>query len=170
MTPALLAAAAPIHPLATLNAALNATAMLLLLVGYGLIKARHERAHTRVMLAAFGVSVLFLTSYLIYHFGVLQGGHGASFSGQGAIRTVYWAILISHIILAAIVPFLAVITIWLGLSDRRAAHRRLARWTFPIWLYVSITGVVVYGMLYHLYPAASGEPTIKARAAAGNVE
>jgi len=133
-----------------LNATLNATATVLLIAGYVLIRRRRELAHKRVMLTAFGVSVAFLASYLTYHIG-----HGAAtrFTGQGLIRPVYFAILISHIILAATVPVLAIVTIILGLRDRRLAHRRWARWTFPIWLYVSITGVVIYVMLYHLYPA-----------------
>jgi uncharacterized membrane protein YozB (DUF420 family) len=144
-----------IHPLATLNAALNALATVLLVAGYVLIRQRRETAHTRVMLAAFTVSILFLTSYLVYHFGVLKGGRGAEFAGHGAIRLVYFVVLVSHIVLAATVPVLAIWTIALGLLDRRASHRRLARWTFPIWLYVSVTGVVIYGMLYHLYPPAA---------------
>jgi uncharacterized membrane protein YozB (DUF420 family) len=132
------------------NATLNATATVLLIIGYVMIRQRREAAHKRIMLTAFGVSVLFLASYLTYHIG-----HGAAtrFTGQGVIRPVYFLILISHIILAATVPVLAIVTIILGLRDRRLAHRRWARWTFPIWLYVSVTGVVIYVMLYHLYPA-----------------
>ena len=147
--PALLA----VHPLATTNAVLNATATCLLIAAYVLIKRRREIAHRNVMLAAFGVSVAFLASYLTYHFYVLRatGSHGQPFAGTGLIRQVYYAILISHVLLAVTVPFLAVGSIYLGLKDRRLAHRRLAQWAFPIWLYVSITGVIVYGMLYHLY-------------------
>lgn len=140
-----------VHPLATTNAVLNATATVLLVLGYVLIKRRREIAHRNVMLAAFGVSVAFLASYLTYHFYVLQGTHGQSFPGAGLVRLAYYGILISHVLLAATVPFLAVGTIYLGLRDRRIAHRRLAQWTFPIWLYVSITGVIVYWMLYRLY-------------------
>ena len=154
---------AAIHPLATTNAVLNGLATVLLLVGFALIKARRETAHRNVMLAAFAVSCAFLACYLTYHYQV--GAQGAKFSGAGGIRTAYFAILISHIILAAVTPFLAIGVIWLGLKDRRAAHRRLARWTFPIWLYVSITGVVIYGMLYHLYPAAAGETIMQVRPA-----
>lgn len=142
-----LLAAAP-HPLATVNAALNATATLLLIAGWLLIKGRREAAHKWVMLSAFGVSCIFLACYVAYH---LQVG-SVKFGGAGAVRGVYLAILISHIILAATVPVLAIITIYFGLRDRRTAHRRIARWTFPIWLYVSVTGVVIYWMLYHLYP------------------
>lgn len=140
---------AAVHPLATLNATLNATATVLLVLGYLLIRQRREAAHKRAMLAAFGVSVAFLTSYLIYH----ATAEPARFGGTGAAAYVYYFILISHIVLAIVVPFLAIATMVLGLRDQRPQHRRLARWTFPIWLYVSITGVAVYALLYHLYPA-----------------
>jgi uncharacterized membrane protein YozB (DUF420 family) len=123
----------------------------LLVVGFLLIKARREYAHRQVMLAAFGVSVVFLVCYLAYHVWPV-GAKATPFSGSGAAKGVYYSVLISHIILAAAVPFLALRTIYLGLKDRRAAHLRWAKWTFPIWLYVSITGVVIYLMLYHLYP------------------
>jgi putative membrane protein len=139
------------HPLVTVNAALNGLATLLLLVGYVLIKQKREIAHRNVMLAAFCVSVVFLTCYLVYHIGVMQG-KSTPFTAAGPVRYLYYTILISHIILAAAVPFLAAANIYLGLADLRYRHRRLARWTFPIWLYVSITGVVIYWMLYHLYP------------------
>jgi putative membrane protein len=142
-----LLAAAP-HPLATVDAALNATATVLLVVGWLLIKGRRETAHKWVMLSAFAVSCIFLACYVKHH---LEVGH-VEFPGAGVARLVYLAILIPHIILAATVPVLAIITIYFGLRDRRAAHRRVARWTFPIWLYVSVTGVVIYWMLYHLYP------------------
>jgi putative membrane protein len=147
------------HPLVTVNAALNATATVLLVAGYLLIKRKHEIAHRNVMLAAFGVSVAFLTCYLIYHVGVMQG-KSTPFAETGPVRYAYYAILISHIILAATVPFLAAANIYLGLIDSRQRHRRLARWTFPIWLYVSITGVVIYVMLYHLYPPTVPNPII----------
>jgi len=135
-----------------LNASLNALATLLLLVGFALIKQGRELGHRRAMLSCFGVSILFLISYLVYH---AQAGskHFPDYPPPG-VRTFYFFILLTHIVLAAIVPLLAIATINLGLRDRRPAHRRLARWTFPIWLYVSVTGVVVYVMLYHLYPPA----------------
>ena len=152
----LLADAEWVHNLPAVNATLNATAGLLLLAGYWLIKQRRELAHKRAMLSAFVVSILFLGCYLFYH---SQVKHENSFVGPPAVRTVYLSLLLSHIVLAALVPFLAVGTIWLGLRDRRAAHRKLARWTFPIWLYVSVTGVIVYVMLYHLYPTP--RPTSK---------
>ncbi len=143
---------ADVHPLATVNALLNGLATVLLVVGFVLIKCRREDAHRRVMLAAFGVSVVFLICYLAYHVWPV-GAKATPFSGSGAVKTAYYAVLVSHIILAAAVPVLAIRTIYLGLRDRRAAHRRWARWTFPIWLYVSVTGVAIYLMLYHLYPA-----------------
>lgn len=129
-----------------LNACLNAAAAVLLLAGYRLIRAGRRDAHRRAMLAAFSVSVLFLVSYLAYH---AQAG-SVRFARTGPIRTVYLSILVSHSILAAAVPVLATLTLWRALRGRFDAHRRLARWTLPIWLYVSVTGVVVYWMLYHL--------------------
>ena len=136
-----------------LNAVLNSTATVLLIVGYILIRQRREQAHKRVMLTAFGVSIAFLISYLAYHVWPF-GKQNTKFLGQGWVRPVYLTILITHIILAAAVPVLALVTIVLGYKDRRAAHRRWARWTLPIWLYVSVTGVIIYVMLYHLYPRA----------------
>ncbi|MDA7980698.1 MAG: DUF420 domain-containing protein [Pirellulales bacterium] len=135
----------------SINAGLNTLALLLLINGFTLIRRGNVRAHRNVMLSAFGVSILFLTCYLTYHY---VAGHVA-FQLTGAVRTVYRFILFTHIVLAAIVPVLAIVTIVLGLKGRRVAHRRLARWTFPIWVYVSITGVIIYFMLYHL-PGARG--------------
>lgn len=132
--------------LPTLNAALNALSTLLLVVGYLLIKGRRETAHKWTMLGAFGVSVIFLVSYLVYHY---TAGH-VSFIGPQPIRTAYYAMLISHVVLAAAVPVLALGTIYHGLRDNRAKHRRWARWAFPIWLYVSVTGVLIYVMLYQI--------------------
>lgn len=136
------------HDLPTLNAALNALATVLLVVGYLLIKGRRETAHKRVMLSAFGVSIVFLISYLTYHYAA---GH-VSFTGPEPIRTLYLGMLISHVLLAISVPVLAIGTIYHGYRDNRPKHRAWARWTFPIWLYVSVTGVVIYVMLYHVYP------------------
>ncbi len=133
-----------------LNATLNATATFLLLLGYIWIKSGREMAHRRTMLTCFAVSVAFLISYLIYH--ARAGSVPFPKYPPPIVRRFYFFILITHVFLAATVPFLAVITIYLGLRDRRTAHRRLARWTFPIWLYVSVTGVVVYVMLYQLFP------------------
>ena len=128
------------------NACLNATAAVLLVIGYRLIRAGRREAHQRVMTAAFGVSVLFLISYLVYHYQV----GSVRFQGTGAIRTVYLTILVTHSILAAAVPFLAVITLYRAWKGRFDRHKRIARWTLPIWLYVSVTGVLVYWMLYRM--------------------
>jgi uncharacterized membrane protein YozB (DUF420 family) len=106
------------------------------------------------MLMAFGVSIAFLTCYLIYHFNV----GSVRFQGPSDVRTVYLIILVSHILLAVTVPVLAGVTIYLGYRDLRQRHIRWAKWTFPIWLYVSVTGVVIYVMLYHLYPSADFPP------------
>jgi putative membrane protein len=134
------------------NASLNALATVLLIVGYVQIKRRQEVAHKWTMLACFGVSVVFLACYLTYHFNIPGGSKRFPSYPPDAIRYGYYGLLLSHVLLAAAVPFLAVITIWLGLADRRRAHRKLAWWTFPIWLYVSITGVIVYLLLYQIYP------------------
>jgi putative membrane protein len=134
--------------LPSLNAFLNATSAVLLVTGYHFIRQRNIRAHRTCMIAAFTVSVLFLLSYLTYHYHA-----GATrFSGHGWVRPVYFTILISHTALAALVPFLALITLFRALKEQFPRHRWIARWTLPIWLYVSVTGVVVYLMLYHLYP------------------
>jgi putative membrane protein len=139
------------------NASLNALAAVLLVVGYVLIKQKREAAHKWTMIGCFGVSCVFLACYVTYHVLKQQftGQAHTSFSKDAGdvIRTVYFTILITHILLAIAVPFLAIITIYSGLKDWRPFHRKIAWWTFPIWLYVSVTGVVVYVMLYHLYPA-----------------
>jgi uncharacterized membrane protein YozB (DUF420 family) len=142
---------AAIHPLATADALLNSIAAGLLIAGYVLIKQRHETAHKWTMVAALVVSSAFLACYLTYHLT----NEPQKFGGSGPIRGLYISILYSHVALAATVPVLAIWTAVLGFKDRRRAHRRLAWWTFPIWLYVSITGVIVYLMLYHLYPPVS---------------
>ncbi len=153
--------------LPTINATLNGIATVLLIAGFRLIKAKRETAHARVMLSAFGVSILFLACYLTYHallLGKTGQGH-VTFQGPPAARAIYLAILITHVSLAAVVPVLAGVTIYLGYRDRRARHRRWAKWTFPIWLYVSITGVVIYLMLYHLYPPPAPADKISAASA-----
>jgi uncharacterized membrane protein YozB (DUF420 family) len=132
--------------LPTLNAALNATSGILLATGFVLIRKGKREGHRKAMLAAFGVSVAFLFSYLVYHF---QAG-SVRFQKTGAIRTVYFSILISHTALAAVTPPLAIVTLRRAWRERFDAHRRIARWTLPIWLYVSVTGVLVYWMLYRL--------------------
>lgn len=135
-----------VQDLPALNAALNTLSALLLITGYAMIRQRRPIAHRNVMIAALVSSTLFLASYLIYH---AQVG-SRPFQGTGTARTVYFAILITHTILAAAVPFLAGITVWRAYRKRYAEHRRIARWTLPIWLYVSVTGVVVYWMLYQM--------------------
>lgn len=131
--------------LASLNATLNGTAFLLLLLGYQAIRAKNVPRHKVLMGLAFATSCLFLISYLTRFY--LTGTH--RYPGDGWMRTLYLAILITHTSLAAIVPFLAIRTIYLAVKNRITAHRRLARWTLPIWMYVSFTGVVIYFMLYH---------------------
>lgn len=133
-----------VHDLPALNATLNGTAAILLVIAYTLIRRGKVIAHKRVMISAFSVSVAFLVSYLVYHAnaGVVHYTH------TGALRAIYLTILVTHTILAAAVPVLAVMTLRWGLKSKYDKHRRIARWTFPIWLYVSVTGVVVYVMLY----------------------
>lgn len=135
-----------VHDLPSVNAALNATAAALLIWGYTLIRRKHIQTHRKVMLAAFATSSLFLICYIVYH---VQVG-SVHFPKTGAIRTVYLTILTTHTALAVTVPFLAIVTLRRGLAARFDKHRQIARWTLPIWLYVSVTGVVVYLMLYHL--------------------
>jgi putative membrane protein len=135
-----------IHTLPTLNALLNATSAVLLALGYRFIRRREVQAHRACMVAAFIVSVCFLTSYLIYHYHV----RSVHFPWTGWVHGVYSIVLTTHIILAFTVPPLAIVTLYRGLSARFDRHRRIARWTLPIWFYVSITGVIVYWMLYHL--------------------
>jgi len=135
-----------LQDLPALNATLNAIAALLLITAYVLIRRRRFIAHRNVMIAALVCSALFLTSYLIYHAHI----GSKHFPGTGTARTVYFTILISHTVLAATVPFLAGFTVWRASRRRFALHKRIARWTLPIWLYVSVTGVVVYWMLYRM--------------------
>ena len=132
----------PVLP--TVNAALNAIAAVLLVWGYTLIRRKRVQTHRKVMTAAFATSCVFLVCYLIYHFqaGVVR------FPRTGAIRTVYLSILGTHTVLAAAVPVLAIITLNRGLKARFDKHRAIAKWTWPIWMYVSVTGVIVYLMLY----------------------
>jgi len=133
-----------VHDLPALNAILNGTAAVLLVAGFLLIRNGQKSTHRKVMIAAFTVSALFLISYLVYHAlaGVVYYPH------TGPIRTVYLTILFTHTALAAAVPVLAILTLSRGLKARFARHRAIARWTLPIWLYVSVTGVIVYLMLY----------------------
>ena len=137
----------PFESLPALNATLNGTAAVLLVAGFALIRSGARRAHAVCMGAAFTVSVAFLVSYLAYH---AKAG-SVRFQGEGWIRPVYFGILLTHTVLAAAVPPLALVTLTRGLRDRIPSHRRIARWTLPVWLYVSVTGVVIYAMLYHVY-------------------
>ncbi len=136
----------PLTSLPAINASLNATCAVLLLTAYGFIRRRHIKAHRNTMLAASVVATLFLTSYVIYH---VQVGV-TTFPGTGPVRTLYFAILIPHTLLAVANVPLVVITLYRGLSRRYAQHRKIARWTLPVWLYVSVTGVLIYVLLYRL--------------------
>ena len=133
-----------VRDLPAVNASLNALATILLIYGYTLIRQGKREQHKRVMLSAFAVSIIFLICYLVYHAEV----GSVPYQGQGAIRIVYFTILISHVVLAAIVPVLAIMTLWRAFQERFDKHRKIAKITLPIWLYVSITGVIVYLMLY----------------------
>lgn len=129
-----------------LNASLNGLSALLLITGYSFIRRKNVLVHRAFMGAAFLTSVVFLFSYLGYHYRV----GSVRFTGQGWLRPVYFSILLTHTVLAALVPVLAIITLSRALRGHFERHRKIARWTLPIWLYVSITGVVVYLMLYRL--------------------
>ena len=133
-----------VHTLPAINASLNAISGVLLVIGYALMRARRIDLHRRVMIAAFFTSSLFLICYLIYH---AQVG-SVRFTREGFVRPVYFTILFTHVTLAATVLPLAIITLTRGLKGRYPRHRAIARWTFPIWLYVSVTGVLVYVLLY----------------------
>ena len=137
----------PLAGLPTLNAALNGVTAVLLVTGYVMVRTGRVALHKACMLTAFGVSVVFMVSYLYYH------AHAGvkHFAGQGWIRPVYFAILLTHTVLAAAIVPLAAATVYLGLWARHPTHQRLARWTLPLWLYVSVTGVVVYFLLYRLF-------------------
>ena len=132
-----------------INATLNGTSAALLVVGHGFIQRGRMAAHRAVMLTAVVTSSLFLTSYLYYHFHV----GSVPFQGHGWWRPVYFTILISHTVLAVSIVPLVIITLTRALRERYDRHRAIARWTYPLWLYVSVTGVVIYFMLYHLFPA-----------------
>jgi uncharacterized membrane protein YozB (DUF420 family) len=132
--------------LPALNATLNAIAAVLLMTGYAFIRRGYVRRHRAAMISACIVSVLFLTSYVIYHANI----GSRPFTGQGPIRVVYFTILLTHVVFAAAVPPLAIITLSRGLRGRFDRHVAIARWTFPIWMYVSVTGVIVYLMLYRM--------------------
>jgi len=135
--------------LPTFNALLNATTGILIVTGYVMIKRKKIKQHRACMVAAVVTSAVFLVSYIVYH-----SYHGASrFAGSGLARPVYFTILISHTTLALVIVPLVIVTLRRALGARFERHRKIARWTFPMWVYVSVTGVVVYLMLYHLYPS-----------------
>jgi len=134
-----------ITDLATVNAGLNATAAVLIGTGFYFIKQKNVRAHKACMVSAVVVSSLFLTSYLIYHYNI----GSVTFTKQGWIRDVYFPLLLTHTVLAAVTLPMVLRTVFLAAKGRFARHVRIAKWTFPIWMYVSVTGVVVYLLLYH---------------------
>ena len=136
------------HSLAPLNSILNAAAATLLLAGFYCIRRKWVRAHRAFMLSAFTVSVAFFISYSVYHYHVGD----VRFQGRGWVRPVYFTILISHVFLAAVIVPLVLVTLWRALNGNFRRHRRIAVWAWPMWIYVSITGVVVYLMCYQLYP------------------
>ena len=139
----------PLSVLPALNAVLNGTSAVLISAGYLLIRRRKVAAHKACMVSAFCASTLFLISYLTYHYHV----GSVAFRGTGAIRAVYFTILISHTSLAVLIVPLALLTLSRALRAQFPRHVRIARWTLPLWLYVSVTGVVVYVMLYQIFPA-----------------
>ena len=151
--------------LAPLNAILNSIAGLLLLAGFIFIRRKMVRAHRACMLGAFAASIAFLISYLVYHYHVGD----VRFGGKGAIRPVYFTILITHVTLAVVIVPLAIITLRRALGGRFAMHRRIARWTWPLWMYVSVTGVIVYLMVYRLYPPAAAARALERPAAVAAV-
>ena len=136
----------PVSGLPALNAGLNFTAAILIGAGYYFIRRGRKRAHKTCMISALAVSSLFLVSYLIYHYNV----GSVPFRGQGWIRPVYFFILITHVTLAAVILPMVLRTAYLAFHGRFEKHVRIARWTFPLWMYVSVTGVIVYVMLYRL--------------------
>lgn len=141
------------YRLPAINAGLNSVCTVLLLLGYWAVRRRWIGLHKFCMLSAMLVSAAFLAAYLYFHF-VVRGGEPTRFPGTGALRYIYLTVLLSHTVLAVVATPLALITAYLGLRERLPRHVRIARWTLPIWLYVSVTGVVVYWMLYRLYPPA----------------
>ncbi len=156
----------PSSMLPGVNAVLNATSAVLLLAGYLFIRRRNTASHAACMGAAFAVSILFLLSYLTYHYL-----HGSTrFQGTGWVRPLYFVILISHTVLAVAIVPLALRTLFLALRNRLVEHERIARWTLPLWLYVSVTGVVVYLMLYQIDWASACPACKDAISSAGDPE
>jgi putative membrane protein len=141
------------HLLAPINSMLNGLAAILLIAGFYCVRRRWIRAHRACMVAAFSVSAIFFVSYCLYHYEVGD----VRFQGHGVIRPIYFSMLVSHIVLAAAIVPLAVITLTRALSGRFHKHRRIARWTWPIWIYVSVTGIATYLLCYQLYPPGYGK-------------
>jgi putative membrane protein len=135
--------------LPALNACLNATSAVFLTFGYFFIKQKRTKAHRNCMVAAFITSTIFLVSYLVYHF---HAGR-TSFKGPALVRSIYLTILLTHTILAVVIVPLILVTLRRAVKQRFELHKKIARWTWPLWMYVSVTGVVIYLMLYHLYPS-----------------
>lgn len=148
--------------LPTINAGLNSLATLFLMFGYVAIKRQNKTVHRNFMISAFLTSVAFLVCYLLYHYllGKYTGEHGKQFSGVGGWKTVYFSILIPHVLLAALVPFMAIRVFQHAFAERWDAHKKLAKVTFPIWMFVSVSGVVIYGMLYHWPSPADTSPAL----------
>ncbi|MEM8952987.1 MAG: DUF420 domain-containing protein [Verrucomicrobiota bacterium] len=140
-----------VSDLPALNASLNSVCTLLLVLGFIFVKRDRKRAHVICMISALAVSAAFLVSYLIYHYHV----GSVKFTAEGVVRPVYFFILISHILLAMVLPVLVVLTVVPAARLRFDRHRRVARWTWPVWMYVSVTGVLVYLMLYVWYPPST---------------
>lgn len=138
------------HDLPLLNACLNGASTVLLCLGLVFVKRRQVTAHRNCMISAFAVSCVFLVLYLYHKYAVMQGVH-TPFAGPESLRYPYYIMLFSHIALAMAVPPLALLTISRGLKQKVDLHRRIARWTFPVWLYVSVTGVLIYVLLYHVW-------------------
>ena len=141
-----------LHDIPALNATLNSIATVLISIGYVLVKCGRLEAHRKIMLSAMAVSALFLVGY-VSHKAMMRGVH-TPFGGEGPIRTIYYAMLISHIILAIAIAYLVPRTFWFAIKGNIERHKAWAKWTFPIWFYVSVTGVLVYFFLYQWWPAA----------------
>jgi uncharacterized membrane protein YozB (DUF420 family) len=139
--------------LPTINALLNVTSAVLLLRGRRFIKAGEKEKHKKMMVAAFFVSLLFLCCYVLHKILLYQatGAYNSLFQGEGVWRGIYFFILITHVFLAALMPVLTIITLRFGFKEKFVSHKAIARWTFPLWLYVSVTGVIIYLMLYHIF-------------------
>jgi len=140
-----------VEVLPAINATLNATSGVLLLIAYVLIKGKRIAQHRRFMLAACFTSIAFLCCYVLNHY--LRHGVVTHFKGTGAIRPIYFTLLTTHTVLAMVIVPMAILSVWNGLKMRVPQHRRIARWTFPLWMYVSVTGVLVYFFLYQWFPS-----------------